>query len=421
MQQGIPPLADDSNLGLATRATINLPRCPKCGRPDESVEGFGICHGCERLLQRGATAIAPGDLHAGQSTNGTAPATDPDEDLVIDMVAAMKLADVPISFAIEPIAAHGFLTVLAGRHSSYKSWLMLMASHAAHRGGEVAGMRCEQTRALYVDAENGPRLMGRNFKKAGIPAAGLVVANGTKLHLPQDLDLLRALVMGTGAGLVVLDSLRRLAPGIRENESDDVAALIAELATLARDFDAAVVLIHHRSTKAGSATLRGSSSIEDQADLVFALERVPGDHDRQRRRLKAVKYRIDAEPPPIWLKLVEGVPLAISAAEPCEGGGDPDGEDGADEQLADRIDALADQVRRDGGWQPKRLAAAVGRSQDDGTFKRALNLLLGRGAWTGNGNGRGRRLRPSEESGQPGQPLGNGPVSPIQGDEEASE
>ena len=49
--------------------------------------------------------------------------------------------------------------------------------------------------------------------------------------------------------------------------------------------------------------MRGGSSIEDQADLAFVLERVAGDRDRRRRRLRAVKYRIDVEPPPLWLRM----------------------------------------------------------------------------------------------------------------------
>jgi hypothetical protein len=338
----------------------------------------------------------------------------PEDGLLIDMAEAMELAEQPIAYPIRPIAARGFLTILVGRHSSYKSWLMMATGQAAHRGGgEVAGMRCERTTVLYVDAENGPRLMGRRFKDAGVPADGLLVADGTRLRLPRDLYRLRGLIEGTGAGLVVLDSLRRLTP-LRENESDDMAALIAELGTIARQLDVAVVLIHHRSTKAGAATLRGSSSIEDQADLVFALERVGGDPDKKRRRLRATKYRIDEEPPPMWLRLDLVGDDTFNAAEPYEGGGGDDGEDGADERLAERIDALADQVRRDEGWSPARLAAAVGSRPDSGTFKRALKVLLDRGAWRSEGSTRNRRLRPSDDSGHSGQPLGNGPIGPNQ-------
>lgn len=347
------------------------------------------------------------------SRNGAAPGAP--GDLLIDMAEAMTLAELPIAYPIEPIAARGFLTVLAGRHSSYKSWLMIAAGYAVHRGDdEIAGMACEGTPVLYVDAENGPRLMGRRFMAAAIPPDGLLVADGTQLRLPRELCDLRALVEQTDAGLVVLDSLRRLAPGIRENESDDMAALIAALGTIARELDVAIVLIHHRSTKAGAATLRGSSSIEDQADLVFSLERVAGDPDRERRRLKPHKFRIDAEPEPLWLRMgMVGGRFTVATAESHEDGSED--EPSADKRLAERIDRLADQVRADGGWPPTRLAAAVGSDQTSGTFKRAVKLLLDRGAWQSEGKTSARRLRPSDDLGHSGHSLGVGPNGPSEG------
>jgi hypothetical protein len=364
-------------------------RCQDCGLEapspkvdyDEGLDAF-LCFPCIRDRE---DQPADADAH----------------ELLINMEAAMQLAKQPIAYAVEPIAARGFLTVLAGRHSSYKSWLMLMAGHAAHRGeSEFAGLHCEATTVLYVDAENGPRLMGRRFAAAGMPSDGLLVADGTKLRLPGDFASLRTLIEATDVGLVVLDSLRRLAPGIRENESDDMAALISDVAKIARDFDVAVVLIHHRSTKKGAATLRGSSSIEDQADLVFTLEHIAGDPDRERRRLKAAKFRIDAEPSPIWLRMgmADGC-FTVRAADHHEEDGLDDSEgQGADEQLAGRIDGLADEVRTDGGWAPSRLAAAVGSDQRNGTFQRALRILLDRGAWESEGKTRNRRLRPSDGS-----------------------
>ncbi len=294
-------------------------------------------------------------------------------DLLIDMEEAIQLAEEPISYPIEPIAARGFLTILAGRHSSFKSWVMIATGYVAHRGGgEIAGMRCEPTTTLYVDAENGPRLMGRRFTAAGIPADGLMIADGDKLRLPRDLDLLRALIEETRAGLVVLDSLRRLAPAIRENESDDMAALIADIGTMSRELNVAIVLIHHRSTKAGAATLRGSSSIEDQSDLVFTLERVSGDPDRERRRLKAVKYRIDAEPPSIWLRMgkVDGR-FVVDDAEPH----DADGPGRPRERDHHRDDVLAEL-----GDKP-RSARGIARSLDmsDRTVRRILDDLAAPG------------------------------------------
>ncbi len=353
-------------------------------------------------------------LGAQLASNGSAP--NESGDLLVDMDAAMEAAEQPIEKVIDPFAVRGFLTVVAGQHSSGKSWLLTATGHAAHRGGgEVAGMRCSSTSVLYVDAENGPRLTALRFKAAGIPADGLLVADGTQLRLPRDLDRLRALIEETDVGLVMLDSLRRLAPDVRENESDDMATLIGSLAMLARELDVGIVLVHHASTKRGAATVRGSSSIEDQADMVFTLGRVGEDRDRERRRMKATKYRIDIEPPPLWLRMgtVAGR-FTVSNAEAYQG---VDDGPSAEEQLAERIDALADQVCTDGGWAPGRLAVAVGSDQQSGTFKRALKLLEDRGAWRSGGSTRDRRWQPSDDSGHSGHPHRNGPSGPNGGTE----
>jgi hypothetical protein len=111
-------------------------------------------------------------------------------DLLIDMSEAIGLADEPIPFAIEPLAARGFLTVPVGRTQSFKSWLMMLLGHAVHSGGGVlGGMRCEPSVALLVDAENGARLLGRRFRAAAIPQDGLLIAAGAK-KLPRDFERL---------------------------------------------------------------------------------------------------------------------------------------------------------------------------------------------------------------------------------------
>ena len=169
--------------------------------------------------------------------------------------------------------------------------------------------------------------------------------------------VIRALVEVTGAGLIVLDSLRRLAPGAREDKSDDVARLFSGLAQITRDLHVAIVVIHHRSTKLGAADTRGSSAIEDQADLVFVLEHVARDPDRNRRRLRCVKFRIDEEPPPIWLRRGHvGEHVTLDAAEPFVADDDDDApDDSAEARMVARIRSLAPNVNADlaaGGWPP---------------------------------------------------------------------
>lgn len=263
--------------------------------------------------------------------------------LLVDMREAMLHADDPVPYLIEPIAVRGLVTVLVGRHSSMKSWLMILGAAAAHGFDEhVAGYRITQCPALYIDAEMGSRLMARRFARAGLSDGAFHVADGFRLRLPQSKAKIADLIRRTGARLVVMDSLRRLAPGSRENDSDDMSPIMACLAELSRELDVAIVLIHHRSTKEGAAETRGSSAIEDQADIVLAFEHVKDDPDENRRRLRTVKFRPDEEPAPTWVRLGGGFRFAIEAAEPYgpEAGARP-----RDEHRNRVLAALSDEPR----------------------------------------------------------------------------
>jgi 5S rRNA maturation endonuclease (ribonuclease M5) len=316
-------------------------------------------------------------------------------DLLVDMEAASVGADEPLPYVIEPLAVRGYLTVLVGKRSAFKSFLMTVLAYRCHHGlGEIAGLGCAPATALYVDAENGPKLLARRFKAAGIPVDGFLVADGSRIELTKGTRNLRDLIKATGARLVILDALRRLTPGLDEDSSKDMAPLIGSLGDLARELDVAIVLLHHQSSKPGAPPSRGSSAIEDQADAVFRLRC----HRGNRLKLwvgEGGKFRMDAEPAPFWLDFAwhEGV-FALGACEPASTDDDDDDVPSAEDRVIERIRELAHRVAADGGWLPKRLAQTVGYDPDDGTFTRARDRLYALKEWEAIGDGPGRRMRP---------------------------
>jgi hypothetical protein len=110
--------------------------------------------------------------------------------------------------------------------------------------------------------------------------------------------------------------MRRLAPGLDENRSGDVAGFLTPLAELAKSVDIAVVVIHHRSTKEGSAQVRGSSAFEDQVDLCFAFDR-----QDDLGELRTIKFRIGERPGRRWFRFrsefgSDGLRHRIESADP---------------------------------------------------------------------------------------------------------
>jgi hypothetical protein len=301
----------------------------------------------------------------------------PFADRVVDLLADAP----PPSWAVEGFAAHGTLTVLAAPTATGKTWLALQLAQAAGEGSpsDVAGLRCNADRALYVDAENGPSIIATRLDAArvGEPRFVYVDGRGLRLDAADHREELADAIRHYRTDFVVLDSLRRLAPDAREDSSDDMGRLIGGLAVVARETGAAILLQTHKSSKSGAARVRGSSAIEDQADTVFSLTRARGGPVRQ---LAAVKYRLGPEPSPLTLRFREDPPGFVAASGSVQGG------------LAEAVDALADRVRESGSWTFGELADALGLDSRDAAdrkrLQRALSRLVEVGGWANVERGR---------------------------------
>ncbi len=270
------------------------------------------------------------------------------------------------------LVADGTLTILGGKSGDGKSWLALALTVGVARGEDVAGIRCEQGTALYVDAEMGPRMFVERLRHAAIgPEFELRDAMGLDLSRPDDLTWLRGETEATGANLVVIDSLRRLVPSKCENDSDDMAPVVAALAKLARDTGAAILLVHHMGDNP-EKFFRGSSAIKDQADALFALLR--DDDDPEARRLTCRggkgKMRYAAEPADRYLAIApaHGGVVATEAPEP------------GDEPRNLRRESVKAGIRTHLPAKTKsEVAAALGLRPDDKTFRTAWGELEGDG------------------------------------------
>jgi hypothetical protein len=306
----------------------------------------------------------------------------------LNLAELIQRADDRTPWRVDRLAADGYATLLAGRGGEGKSLLAIGMAGAVLTGGTVAGIPCEPGRALILDAENGPPLIGRRLKLAGIPLDGLgyIDAAGLDLAKPDHRAAIGYAARQHRAQLVVLDSLRTLAPGVKENDSDDMAPIVVGVRQLARDTGAAVVLLHHRD-KALAHDFRGSGAIHDQMDLVFVLGREEKDPmGRHRRYLRCSKCRIDEEPTPRWLTIKAGHgELHFREAAAWE---DPRQR----ERSADVRDELAGRalaVLREAGepLSGAAVARALGRDATDRTVRRALDALNAAGTAHNTGHG----------------------------------
>lgn len=156
-------------------------------------------------------------------------------------------------------------------------WLVSLPA----RGGG-AGFDVTQGAALWIDIDNGEDVITERFKAFAtayhapsdtpifhmtFPTPPLAAARG----LPGLADYARSI----NADLIVIDNLLRVA-GVKDENSSEIDAAMANLRRLAEDSGAHVALVHHKRKETqgrGGNNLRGHSSIEAAIDAGFMIER----------------------------------------------------------------------------------------------------------------------------------------------------
>jgi hypothetical protein len=154
-----------------------------------------------------------------------------------------------------------------------------------------------------------------------------------------------------------------------------MAPLIRRFVEIARRTGCAVLLIHHRPKAEDGPKYRGSSTIEDQTDLLFVLDRQRNDPEwRTRRFVETVKCRIDEEPETRWLEVRADRAagrVTLDEAEPF---------DAYDHQRAPKRDAAREALREvlASGPYPSQAEwiRAAGGDHQQGTWKTAASDLL---------------------------------------------
>jgi SpoVK/Ycf46/Vps4 family AAA+-type ATPase len=207
-------------------------------------------------------------------------------------------------------------------------------------------------------------------------------------HLQKNFAEIRKLVAEEAPSVVILDSLRSLAPGLDENDSAKTEAVLRPVVQLAQARELAILVLHHTGKTNGD--YRGSTAIGAAVQLGFTLSRVSDDPEgRARRRLACWKCRPAPEPPDDrWLTLGVGEHgrILIDVANPFERQGARRNED-ASKLLA----ALGSEPTTWAVW-----AKSAGLDHKNGTARRARDSLRDRSAVSRGTDGRWTKVGADE-------------------------
>ena len=181
----------------------------------------------------------------------------------------------PVPWVVEPILARGCVTMLAGREGHGKSMLALALGAAIGKATflcDIAGMPVGISgQVLYVDAENGEHEAHRRVHGLSVQSGMLRYFEANGYDLKQHLVLIEELVRKHKPKVLILDSLRSLAPGLDENDSQQAEAVLRPLVRIAQLHDIAILILHHASRASGE--YRGSTAIGAAVELGFTLSR----------------------------------------------------------------------------------------------------------------------------------------------------
>jgi hypothetical protein len=135
-----------------------------------------------------------------------------------------------------------------------------------------------------------------------------------RLDRQQDLGRLRAAIEKCKPRLLVLDPFVRLVGNIDENSSSDVSSILGQLRAIQRDYDVAIILVHH-ARKSPSANpyqaYRGSSDFAAWSDSNLFLQKDGG------QLILNVEHRSASAPEPMRLLLKqEPAPHLVPAQPP---------------------------------------------------------------------------------------------------------
>ena len=200
--------------------------------------------------------------------------------------------------------------------------MALGIASATTRAGSIAGMTCQPGTVAYLDAENGEAEIHRRTHGLAVVPERMVMVEVVAFDLRHHLDDLVAAIDDAAPSVLVLDSLRSLAPGWEENDSGSTEIVLRPVVRLAQERDLALLILHH-SGKDGGDSYRGSSAIGSAIELGFTLRRYPDDPlEATRRRLTCWKSRLAPEPDPMWLNIDAGDGgVVIEACAAYEGAG----------------------------------------------------------------------------------------------------
>jgi sugar phosphate isomerase/epimerase len=179
----------------------------------------------------------------------------------------------------------GSLTLLAAFMKVGKSTLTYALAVAVAQGQPFLGFPTRQPGVLILAVEEHARDVVRRLQRFGAsPEDNIYVHSGHLASSTATVEDLRHFIEREHIGLVIVDTLARYWDIADENNNAEVIRCLSPLLDLARQTNAAVLLIHHERKTGGDngRGIRGGSALFGLVDQALMFERRQGATASQR-------------------------------------------------------------------------------------------------------------------------------------------
>ena len=189
----------------------------------------------------------------------------------------------PPEFLVEGLMEHGGLSAIIGQPNVGKSTVALdMACHIA-TGRSWQGRRVLKTRVLYLPGEGLPGVVqrvGAWCESRDTDVHPDLLLGRSIIQLGATVESwaeLRAYIAGEGIGLIIFDTLARMATGMEENSATDMGRAIRRFGKVQEMTGCGVTVVHHTG-KSTPDVARGSGALNGALETELL---VTGSQDRE--------------------------------------------------------------------------------------------------------------------------------------------
>lgn len=180
-----------------------------------------------------------------------------------------------IEWLISGVLQHSTVSMLYADSNTGKTFVALDMAMCIARGMSWFGRPVKQGKVLYVYAE-GRLGLGRRTgawkKHHDKPSSNNVAFIARPVNLLQECHTLYATIedMPEPPVMVVIDTFSMCAPGVNENQANEVAPVLAVASQVKRTYGCHVMIVHHAGK---NGDYRGSAAFKGNIDTMIELTR----------------------------------------------------------------------------------------------------------------------------------------------------